>query len=111
MTEPFFRLWAKNPLYTGVCTRCHYLISLWVFETFTVFAHRESCKRPILTNPGSPESSEYGLTRETCFVVRRLEVVAVAGMLWIHGVFWVRRDFDNCFFVPFFSNKHGLLQV
>ena len=28
------------------------------------------------------ETSEYGLTRETCFVVCRLEVVAVAGLLW-----------------------------
>ena len=29
------------------------------------------------------ETGEYGLTRGTCFVVCRLEVVAVAGLLWI----------------------------
>ena len=29
------------------------------------------------------ELGEYGLTRGTCFVARRLEVVAVAGLLWI----------------------------
>ena len=29
------------------------------------------------------EASEYGLTRGTCFVARRLEVVAVALLLWI----------------------------
>ena len=29
------------------------------------------------------EAGEYGLTRGTCFVARRLEVVAVAGLLWI----------------------------
>ena len=29
------------------------------------------------------EAGEYGLTRGTCFVARRIEVVAVAGMLWI----------------------------
>ena len=29
------------------------------------------------------EASEYRLTRGTCFVARRLEVVAVAGLLWI----------------------------
>ena len=29
------------------------------------------------------EAWEYGLTRGTCFVARRLEVVAVAGLLWI----------------------------
>ena len=29
------------------------------------------------------EAGECGLTRGTCFVSRRLEVVAVAGLLWI----------------------------
>ena len=29
------------------------------------------------------ETDEYGLTRGTCLVARRLEVVAVAGLLWI----------------------------
>ena len=29
------------------------------------------------------EAGEYELTRGTCFVVRRLEVVAVAGLRWI----------------------------
>ena len=29
------------------------------------------------------EACEYGLTRGTCFVARRLEVVAVVGLLWI----------------------------
>ena len=29
------------------------------------------------------EAGEYGLKRGTCFVARRLEVVAVAGLLWI----------------------------
>ena len=29
------------------------------------------------------EAGEYGLTCVTCFVARRLEVVSVAGMLWI----------------------------
>ena len=43
----------------------------------------ESCTRPISTNPGSMEAGEYGLTRGMCFVTRRLEVVAVAGLLYI----------------------------
>ena len=38
---------------------------------------------PIFTNPGSMEAGGYGLARGTCFVARRLEVVAVAGLLWI----------------------------
>ena len=32
------------------------------------------------------EAGEYGLTRGTCFVARRLEVVAVAGLVWIYFV-------------------------
>ena len=32
------------------------------------------------------EASEYGLTRRTCFVAHRLELVAVAGLLWIYFV-------------------------
>ena len=51
--------------------------------TLVVFNDCESCTRPISTNPGSVEASEYGLTRETCFVASRLELVAVAGLLRI----------------------------
>ena len=54
-----------------------------VCVTFVVFNDHESCTKPISTNPGSMETGEYGLTRGTCFVVCRLEVVAVAGLLWI----------------------------
>ena len=43
----------------------------------------ESCTKPIPTNPEPMEAGKYGLTRRTCFVARRLEVVAVAGLLWI----------------------------
>ena len=32
------------------------------------------------------EECEYGLPSGTCFAARRLEVVAVAGLLWIHFV-------------------------
>ena len=39
--------------------------------------------RPISTNPGSMEAGKYGLTRGTCFVACRLEVVVVTGLLWI----------------------------
>ena len=55
---------------------------------------------------------EHGLTRGTFFTARRLEAVAVAGLLWIFfvvcfgcgGIFRV-------FFRFFTSNAHGLLQV
>ena len=59
---------------------------------FVVFTDCESCTRPISTNPGSMETGEYGLARETCFVARRLEEVAVArsprASLCVLGVFF-----------------------
>ena len=45
---------------------------------FVVFTDCESCSRPISTNPESMDAGECGRTRGTCFIVRRLEVVAVA---------------------------------
>ena len=50
---------------------------------FVVFTDCESCARPISTNAVSMEAGEYGLTRGTWFFARRLEVVAVAGLLWL----------------------------
>ena len=43
----------------------------------------ESCKMSISTNPVCVEAGEYGLTRGTSFFAPRLEVVAVARLLWI----------------------------
>ena len=60
------------------------------------------------------EAREYGLPRATCFVARRLELVAVAGRLWISlcvlggGIFFV---FFSFLFLRISSNAHGLLQV
>ena len=47
------------------------------------------------------EEYEYGLTRGTCFGARRLEVVAVAGLVWIYSV--VCFGCGGIFFVFFFS--------
>ena len=78
---------------TGVRTGCPYLnilsvcssvcVSVIVCAAFVVCSDRESCTRPISTNPVSMEAGEYGLTRGTWVFARRLEVVAVAGLLWI----------------------------
>ena len=59
------------------------------------------------------EAGEYGLTRGTCFVARRLEVVAVAGLLWVSWCVSCGEDFFVFLFVDFCfsSNAHGLLQV
>ena len=63
----------------------------------------ESCTNPISTNPGSMETGEYGLTCRTCFVARRLKVVAVAGLLWISWCVLSGADFFVFFFPDFFS--------
>ena len=87
-----------------------------VCVTFVVFTDCESCTRailPISTNPGSMEAGEYGQTLVTCFVARLLEVVAVAGLLWISCCVLGGADFFASFFFDFFFslNAHGLLQV
>ena len=51
--------------------------------TFVVFTDCESCRGVIPINPGSMQAGKYKLTRATCFVFHYLEVVAVAGLLWI----------------------------
>ena len=56
------------------------------------------------------EASEYGLTRGTCFVARRLGMVAVTGLLWILWCVVGAAGFFVLFFVFFSSNAHGLLQ-
>ena len=90
-------------------TGCHHLISpsvcLSVCVTFVVFTDCESGTRPICTNSGSMEASEYGLTRGTCFVACRLELDAVAGLLWISCCVLGGADFSVfCFrFVSFFE--------
>ena len=77
-----------------------------VFVTFVVFTDCESCTRPISTNSGSMEAGEYGLTRGTCFVARRLEVVAVAGLLRISWCVLGAARF-RVFFPVFYSpNAH-----
>ena len=96
-------------------TGCHYLISLSmsvsVCVTFVVFTDCESCTKPIFTNPESMEADEYGLTRGTCFVANRLEVVAVAGLLWISWCVFGWGEISFFLNVFFSSNAHGLLQV
>ena len=80
---------------------------LCVCVTFVVFTDCESCARPISTKPGSMEAGEYGLTRGACFVARRLEVVVIAGLLWISWCVWVRRDFGEVFRFFFFERTRS----
>ena len=49
------------------------------------------------------EAGGYGLTRGSCFIARRLEVVAVAGLLWISRCVSGGADFFVCVCVFFFD--------
>ena len=57
------------------------------------------------------EDGEYGRTRGTCFVARRLEVVAVVQLLWRLCSVSGAAEFRVSFFVCFSSNALGLLQI
>ena len=57
----------------------------------------------IRDSPGSMEAGEYGLTRGTCFVARRLEAVAVAGFLWISWCVLGAAGFRVIFLFLFFE--------
>ena len=81
-------------------------LSVRVCATFVVFTNCESCTRPISTNPGSMEAGEYGLPRGTCFVARRLEVVAVVGLMWISWRVFGGAGFFLVFQVTTFSNSY-----
>ena len=87
-------------------------LSVFVCATFAIFTDLVSCTTPISTNSGSMEAGKYRPTRGTCFVARRFEVVAVAGLLWISWCVLGGAEFlvfySNLFFS---SNAHGLLQV
>ena len=53
------------------------------------------------------ESGEYGLTRGTCFLASRLELDAVAGLLWISRCVFGGVDFSEVFFLSiFFLRAH-----
>ena len=99
-----------------VCLSVCMSVCLSVCEcvTVVVISDCESCTRRLSTNPGSMETGEGGLTRGVCFVARLLEVVAVAGLLWISWCALGAAGFFSCFlfFRSFFpSNTHGLLPV
>ena len=63
------------------------------------------------TNPESFKADEYELMRGTCFVARRLDIVAVAGVLWISLCVLSVVGYRIPFLVLFTSNAQGLLQV
>ena len=120
-----FLLWQREPApakrhtgyQKGVASRIFRPAASWqasrvvhVSIGHVVFTDFESCPRPISTDPGSMEACKYGLTRRMCFVARRLEVVAAAGLLWISWCVLNVVGFRS-FFVSFISSTRGLLQA
>ena len=70
------------------------------------FTDCEICTRSITANPGSMEEpGEYGLTRGTCLVARRVDVVAVAGQLWSSWCVLGAAGF-RVIFLSFFLRRH-----
>ena len=99
----FLPLGKKAPSYRGAYRvpffNWYVCVSVSVCVTCVVFTDCESCTRPISTNPGSMEAGRYGLTLVTCFLTCRLELDAVAGLLWISWCVWVgERIFPFFFF-------------
>ena len=80
-------------------------VSVRVCGTFVVFTNCESCTRPISTNPRSMEAGKHGLTRGTCFFAHRLEVVAVAGLMWVSWCVFRGTGFFRGFHEFAFSNS------
>ena len=68
------------------------------------FCHRQlpELYEADLHKPGSMEAGVYGLTRGMCLVACRLEVVAVAGLLWILWCVLGGVDYFLFLFFPFF---------
>ena len=76
--------------YLTVCPVC-------VCVTFVVLTDCELYEADS-TNTGSMEAGEYGLTRGACFVAICVEVVAVAGLMWVSWyVFGGAGFFRFCF--------------
>ena len=112
ITRPFFAFRQKSLFIRGACrlTLFNWSVRLCICVTFVFFTGYESCARLISTNPALMAVGEYGLTRGTCFVARRLEVVAAVGLLRILWCVLSAAGFRVFFFSFFSSNEHGLLQ-
>ena len=85
-----------------VC-RC---MCMCVCVTFAVFTDCDSCTRPISANSGSMEAGEHGLTRGVRFVAVCLEVVAVAGLMWVSWCVFGGAGFFCFFQVTTISNSY-----
>ena len=94
----FFRSFFFLRTHTACCT--YESASCLIY--LSTCADCESCTGTISTKPGSMEAGERGLTRGTHFFAHRLEVVAVAGLMWVSWCAFGGADFFVFFFPTFF---------
>ena len=80
-----YRVAHRLPIFNESVCSAYWVLPVYVF-TFSHLTARAVCTLPISTNPGPVGSGWLGLTRETCAVVRRFGVVAVAGLLCTVGL-------------------------
>lgn len=112
----------EKPLHTGVRTGFQYFNSLSVCRSVCLLC--SACLRFLAISSIAravqgrfPEARdlqkarEPGLTRGACFVARRLEVLAVAGLLWLRSCVLGAAGFRVVFVGSFSSKAHGLQQV
>ena len=105
--RPFFAFRQKGSSYRGAYRvplfNLSVCVSVSVCVTFVVFTDCESCTRPISTTPGSTEAGQYRLTHVTCFLACRLELDAVAGLMWLS---WCVFGWGGFFFRVFSMSLH-----
>ena len=105
--RPFFAFRQKSLFIPGsVQGAIIELVCVSVCVSLVVFANCEICTRPISTNPGSMEAGQHGLTRVTCFLAFRLELDAVAWLLWLSWCVLGGADFSLFFVFRFFLRTH-----
>ena len=102
----FVCLPACLPAFLPICLTAWLLYTLCCVKVDD-FTDCESCSRPISTNPEYMGESEYGLMRGACFVARRPEVVAVAGLLWNSWCVFGAPGYHVFLYLYISSNAHG----
>ena len=105
-TEAVFCLSGKKASsYRGAYRVPSFNLYVCVCVTLVVFTDCESCTWPISTSSGSMESGEYRLTRGMRVFARCLEVVAVAGLMWVSWCVFRGAGFFRAFHEFAFSNS------
>ena len=103
--RPFFAyiiIGKKVSSYRGEYGVSLHNLSVCVCVIFVVFTDCERGTKPISTNLGSTEAGQHGQMRGARFVAVRLEVVAVAGLMWVSWFVLGAAEFLGYFFLTIF---------